>query len=146
MESLQGKKVAILVADGFEQVELEGPRQALDEAGAETHIVSPAEERVKGWQSTEWGDEFDVDVQLGKADPDDYDALVLPGGVMNPDKLRMDTDALQFVRVLRGGQACRGDLSWSVDVDRRGRREGPQDDIVSVDSSRPAECRRRLGR
>ncbi len=98
MESLQGKKVAILVADGFEQVELEGPRQALDEAGAETHIVSPAEERVKGWQSTEWGDEFDVDVQLGKADPDDYDALVLPGGVMNPDKLRMDTDALQFVR------------------------------------------------
>jgi protease I len=98
MESLQGKKVAILVADGFEQVELEGPRQALEDAGAETHIVSPAEERVKGWQSTEWGDEFDVDVQLEKADPDDYDALVLPGGVMNPDKLRMDTDALQFVR------------------------------------------------
>ncbi|HEX3871609.1 MAG TPA: type 1 glutamine amidotransferase domain-containing protein [Pirellulales bacterium] len=98
MEDLQGKRVAILVADGFEQVELEGPKQALEEAAARADIVSPAEERVKGWQHTEWGDEFPVDVPLGKANPDDYDALVLPGGVMNPDKLRTNIDALQFVR------------------------------------------------
>jgi protease I len=98
MENLQGKKVAILVADGFEQVELTEPRKALDEAGAETRIVSPAEGKVKGWQHTEWGDELPVDVPLGQARPDDYDALLLPGGVMNPDKLRIDPAAVAFVR------------------------------------------------
>nr|AIA17332.1 RibD C-terminal domain protein [uncultured bacterium] len=95
---LDGKKVAILVTDGFEQVELTEPKKALEEAGATTKIVSPAEGKVKGWQHTEWGDEFPVDIQLANAQPDDFDALLLPGGVMNPDKLRMDENAVKFVQ------------------------------------------------
>jgi protease I len=102
-QSLRGKKVAILVADGFEQVELEKPRQALDAAGAETSIVSPKEgrtkdDRVKGWNFTEWGDELPVDIALDRARPDDFDALLLPGGVINPDKLRMIPSAVEFVK------------------------------------------------
>ena len=96
--NLQGKKVAILVTDGFEQVELTEPRKALDQAGAKTEIVSPAKEQVKGWKETEWGDRFDVDVPLDRAEANDYDALLLPGGVMNPDKLRMQPKAIRFVK------------------------------------------------
>jgi protease I len=95
---LDGKKVAILVADGFEQVEMTEPRKALEDAGAGTDLISPAKGRVKGWEFTEWGDEFAVDVSLAQANAEDYDALVLPGGVMNPDKLRMIPTAVQFVR------------------------------------------------
>jgi protease I len=98
MESLQGKKVAILVTDGFEQVELTEPRKALDQAGAKTEIVSPAKGQVKGWNHTEWGDKLPVDVPLQQARPDNYDALLLPGGVMSPDHLRMDPAAVRFVK------------------------------------------------
>jgi protease I len=98
MGTLSGKKVAILVADGFEQVELTGPKKALEEAGATTQIVSPEESVVKGWNHTEWGDEFDVDVALENASANDFDALLLPGGVMNPDKLRRNEQALAFVK------------------------------------------------
>jgi protease I len=97
-KKLKDRKVAILVADGFEQVELTEPKKALEQAGAVTHIVSPNKGQVKGWNHTEWGDKFPVDVVLDKADPEDYDALLLPGGVMNPDKLRRNEHALQFVR------------------------------------------------
>jgi protease I len=97
-ESLSGKRVAILVTDGFEQSEMTEPRRALNEAGAETVLVSPAPGRVKGCQHAAWGDEFPVDRPLEKADPGDFDALVLPGGVMNPDRLRMDEKAVRFVR------------------------------------------------
>jgi protease I len=95
---LSGKKIAILVADGFEQVELTSPKQALEKAGAETQIVSAASGSVKGWEETKWGKKFPVDVPLNKASADDYDALLLPGGVMNPDKLRADPKAVDFVR------------------------------------------------
>ena len=98
MERLKGKKIAILVADGFEQVELTEPRQALDRAGATTRIVSPARGRVKGWDHKDWGDELKVDEPLDVARPENYDALLLPGGVMSPDKLRQDVKALAFVR------------------------------------------------
>src|SRR5437016_5140307 len=97
-ESLNNKKVAILVADGFEQVELTEPKKALEQAGAQTQIVSPKSGQVKGWNHTEWGDKFKVDIALDQADPDQFDALLLPGGVMNPDKLRMDEKAVQFVQ------------------------------------------------
>jgi len=97
-QNLNAKRVAILVADGFEQVELTEPRKALDESGAQTEIVSPAHGKVKGWQHTEWGDQFPVDVPLDSANPGNYDALLLPGGVMNPDKLRMNPKAVQFVK------------------------------------------------
>jgi protease I len=97
-ETLTGKKVAILVTDGFEQVELTQPRKALDEAGAETAIVSPMSVKVKGWNHKEWGDEFPVDRKLDETDPSEYDALLLPGGVMNPDRLRMNPKAVEFVK------------------------------------------------
>jgi protease I len=97
-QQLNGKRVAILVADGFEQVELTEPRKALDQAGAKTQIVSPAKGQVKGWNHTEWGDPLPVDLPLEQARPDDFDALLLPGGVMNPDKLRANKQAVQFVK------------------------------------------------
>jgi len=95
---LKGKKVAMLVANGFEQVELTGPKKALEGAGAQVLIVSPEAGRVKGWNSNDWGEEFEVDVPLKEARSENFDALVLPGGVMNPDKLRRNEWALQFVR------------------------------------------------
>lgn len=98
MQKLNGKKVAILVANGFEQVEMTEPRKALDEAGATTHLISPEAGKVKGWKETDWGEAFDVDVSLSKAKPDEYDALLLPGGVMNPDHLRRNDGAVEFVR------------------------------------------------
>ncbi|MCU1255008.1 MAG: protease [Candidatus Angelobacter sp.] len=97
-ENLKGKKVAILVTDGFEQVELLQPREALDKAGADTRVVSPKLLRVIGWDFTDWGDEIPVDVALDDARPDDFDALLLPGGVINPDKLRIEPKAVAFVK------------------------------------------------
>jgi protease I len=97
-QNLNGLKVAILVEDGFEQIELIEPRKALDQAGADTQIVSPKSDRVRGWNSKEWGDELPVDLPLKQANANDFDALHLPGGVMNPDKLRMQPEAVQFVK------------------------------------------------
>jgi protease I len=96
---LDGKRVAILVTDGFEQAELTEPKHALEEAGAHTDIVSPAGHQVRGWKYAEWGDTFDVDVPLDDADAARYDALLLPGGVMCPDKLRVMPAARRFVRM-----------------------------------------------
>jgi len=98
MSHLTGKKVAILVEDGFEQVELTSPKEALEAHGAQTHIISPKRGNVKGWEHTKWGQEFPVDVAIEQANANDYDALLLPGGVMNPDKLRTNKQAVQFVR------------------------------------------------
>lgn len=95
---LKGRKIAILVTDGFEQVELIEPRKALDSAGAKTFVVSPNSERVRGWNFTDWGDEIAVDVPLDRARPQDFDALLLPGGVINPDALRIQPAAVDFVR------------------------------------------------
>jgi protease I len=94
---LKGKKIAILVADGFEQIELTGPREALEAAGASIEIVSPADKEVQGWNHDEKADMFPVDMPLTRARSDDYDALLLPGGVRNPDQLRQITRALEFV-------------------------------------------------
>ncbi|MET3493658.1 type 1 glutamine amidotransferase domain-containing protein [Variovorax boronicumulans] len=96
--SLDGMKIAILVTDGFEQIELTAPRQALDAAGAHTQIVSPSEGSVRGWNHHDPAKAFDVDVPLKDAKPDDFDALLLPGGVVNPDALRIDEQAIAFVR------------------------------------------------
>lgn len=101
--TLQGKKVAILVTDGFEQVELLEPRKALDEAGATTKVVSPAGKKLKGWNHKEWGNEVPVDVALDSAKAEEFDALLLPGGVMNPDNLRMDPKAVAFVKHFTDG-------------------------------------------
>lgn len=98
MQNLKGKRVAILVENGFEQVELTEPKEVLERSGAQTFIVSPARNRVRGWNHTEWGNEFTVDIPLSTANPMDFDALLLPGGVMNPDKLRLDPKAIEFIR------------------------------------------------
>jgi protease I len=95
---LAGLRVAILATDGFEQSELTEPRKALDAAGATTEIVSPEEDAIKGWSHQEWARMVDVDQSLDESDPADYDALVLPGGVMNPDALRMQPKAVAFVK------------------------------------------------
>ena len=97
-KDLTGKKVAILVDEGFEQVELIKPRKALDRVGASTQVVSPQENEVRGWNMKRWGKSVAVDVPLESANPADFDALLLPGGVMNPDKLRMNPKAVQFVK------------------------------------------------
>lgn len=96
--TLNDKKVALLVTDGFEQVELTEPRKALDDAGATTTLVSPAKGNVQGMNHADKADTFDVDVPLDSANPDDYDALVLPGGVANPDALRTNDKAVRFVK------------------------------------------------
>jgi deglycase len=97
-QTLTGRKIAILATDGFEQVELTEPRKALDQEGAQTTLISPAHGKVKGWNHREWGDEVRVDAPLEQADPSEYGALLLPGGVMNPDRLRMNPKAVAFVR------------------------------------------------
>ena len=98
MTTLTGKKVAILVAEGFEQVELTDPRKALDAAGAQTRIVSNAKGEVQGWKHFDKADKFKVDVPLEQADANEFDALLLPGGVANPDQLRANPKAVHFVR------------------------------------------------
>ena len=97
-EQLAGKRVAALVANGFEQVELFEPKQALESAGATVDVVSPEAQTVRGWNHTEWGREVEVDRPLDQARVEEYDALLLPGGVMNPDRLRMNTTAVAFVK------------------------------------------------
>src|SRR5690349_265207 len=97
-QNLKGKKVAILVADGFEQVELTEPRKALDAAGADTSIVSLKPGPVRAWKFTDWGEQFPVDMTVERADPAAFAALLLPGGVINPDTLRMSAQAMAFVR------------------------------------------------
>jgi protease I len=101
---LYGVKVAILIATGFEQSEMIGPKKALEDAGAIVHIVSPVEGKVQGW---DWvalvpKDEFTVDVPLNQANANDYDALVLPGGLNSPDDLRLDESAISFVKAFQG--------------------------------------------
>jgi protease I len=97
-KDLNGLRVAILVAEGFEQSELVEPKKALENAGAQTSIVSPAKGRVQGWKHFDKGDTFPVDLSLDRADARDFDALLLPGGVANPDQLRTIPKAAQLVR------------------------------------------------
>ena len=98
MANIQGKRVAILATDGFEQSELFGPKEALDQAGAKTTIVSVHPGQIKGWNEENWGQTLSVDMTVDQAKADDFDALMMPGGVMNPDKLRMNERAVDFVR------------------------------------------------
>jgi protease I len=96
-DRIDGKKIAILVCHGFEEVELTEPKRALEEAGATTQIISPEGSKVKAWNKDDWSDEYSVDVELDSANASDYNGLLLPGGVMNPDRLRMNEKAVEFV-------------------------------------------------
>src|SRR3546814_14011189 len=98
MPKLDGKKVAILATDGFEQSELIEPKKRLEQEGATTQVIAPKTGQIRGWKAKDWGDSVDVDVALDNARIGDYDALVLPGGVINPDKLRTIDRAVSFVR------------------------------------------------
>ena len=98
MATLTGKKVAILTETGFEEVELTSPREALEKAGAKVDIVSPQKDKVKAWDKDHWSIELSVDQPLDAARVDDYDALMLPGGVLNPDKLRLNRKAVEFAQ------------------------------------------------
>ena len=95
---LSGKKIAILATDGFEQSELTEPKRALEQAGATVQVISPKSGRIRGWKHGDWGEEVPVDLTLEQARPDDYNGLVLPGGQINPDKLRLVPEAVEFVR------------------------------------------------
>jgi protease I len=98
MGKLSGKRVAILTENGFEEVELTSPKNALEAAGAKVDIVSPQREKVKAWDHGHWSIELPVDVPLDKADVEDYDALMLPGGVINPDQMRVNQDCVDFAQ------------------------------------------------
>ena len=98
MKDLSNKKVAILATNGFEESELREPKRALEEANATVHIVSPENGSIKSWDKDDWGQSYNVDITLDQANVNDYDGLVLPGGVINPDTLRQNSDAVNFVR------------------------------------------------
>jgi protease I len=98
MATLTGKKVAILTENGFEEVELTSPKKALEEAGAQVSIVSPRKDKVKAWDHDHWSIELPVDIQLEDARAEDFDALMLPGGVLNPDQLRLNSLAVEFAQ------------------------------------------------
>jgi len=98
MAILTGKKVAILTESGFEEVELTSPKKALEDAGATVEIVSPQKEKVKAWAHDHWSIELPVDINVEEADPKDYDALMIPGGVLNPDKMRLNDKCVEFAQ------------------------------------------------
>ncbi|MBC7467194.1 MAG: type 1 glutamine amidotransferase [Bdellovibrio sp.] len=97
-KDLKGKTIAILATDGFEESELFKPKETLEAAGATTKIISLKGGSIKAWNKTDWGKKIDVDELVSEANSEDFDAILLPGGVMNPDKLRIDADAVQFVK------------------------------------------------
>ena len=102
--NLTGRRIAILATDGFEQSELTEPKRLLEEAGAQTDVIAPGGvSRIKGWSKGDWGDSVAVDVALADATADRYDALVLPGGVMNPDKLRLEPAAIALIKAFDAG-------------------------------------------
>lgn len=97
-QQLNGKRVAILATDGFEESELSVPKAKLESAGATVHVIAPEAKGIRAWASTDWGDTYEVDKALNDAEDADYHALVIPGGLFNPDTLRQNDDALRFTR------------------------------------------------
>ena len=148
MSDLTGKTIAFLVApEGIEQVELTDPWEAVESAGGTPRLLSTRTARVQAFNHLDKADTFDVDAIVADADPDGYDGLVLPGGVANPDALRLDEDAVAFVRAfVEAGTSGRGDLPRAVDADRGRRRRRQTDDVVAEPADRPAQRRRGVGR
>lgn len=99
-QSLKGKRVAVLMTDGVEQIEYTSPRSFLEQHGASVTLISPKEkgERVQGFNHADKGEQFEVEMHVGQAQPSDFDALVLPGGVSNPDQLRLSPESIDFIR------------------------------------------------
>jgi len=148
---LKGKRIAILATEGVEQVELTKPRRALDKAGAVTHLISPQSHikggKIKAWDMVRWGDNFKVDRTLAQASPLEYDALLLPGGVMNPDFLRMDEVAVRFVRgFVEAGKPMAAICHGPLDPDRGRSRRRPNHHLLALAQDRSSKRRRKLGR
>ena len=147
VRKLDGKKVAILVADGFEQVEMTKPREALDEAGAQTKIVSLKPGKIQGMNHEDKGDKFDVDLAVKDARPNEFDALMIAGGLFNPDALRSDQSALGFAQhFFSGAQTGGGHMTWTTSSDQRGCCSRQKDDFVASNSGRHAQRRRKVDR
>ncbi|PJI40382.1 type 1 glutamine amidotransferase domain-containing protein [Ferrovibrio sp.] len=98
MTDIKKSSILIIATDGFEQSELMVPRDKLKQAGAQVHVASPTGRSIRGWKHTDWGESVDVDLKIAEAKPEQYDALVIPGGQINPDKLRADHDAMSVVK------------------------------------------------
>ena len=143
---LNGKQVAVLATDGVEQVELTEPVKALKAAGATVHVVSPKSGTIQGWNHFDKADMHPVDQALDQADPAAYEALLLPGGVINPDQLRLQPKAIAFIRHFVEQRKpiaaiCHG--PWTL-IDAGGV-QGPQGDLLALAADRPAQCRRGMG-
>ena len=143
---LDGKRILILSTHGFEQSELEVPRDELKKAGATVDVVSPEKGEIKGWDKTDWGRPVKVDKALDAAKADDYDAIVLPGGQINPDLLRVNKAALALIKAFYDSGktvAAVCHAPWLLVEDRH--RQGPQDDLLQIHPHRRHQCRREMG-
>ncbi len=136
--SLQGKKIAFMATTGMEQIEYTEPRKAVEQAGAQAELVSLESGKVRAWKHFDDGDSFPVDKTVEQANADDYDALVLPGGVANPDQLRTNPKAVAFARAFFE--------SGKPDAHRRRRGQGQDHHLLAEPEDRPAQRRRELGR
>ena len=145
MKKMSGKRVAILATHGFEQAELEVPLKKLKDAGATVEVVSPEKGEIKGWDSKDWGHPVKVDRNLADVSADDYDAIVLPGGQINPDLLRVNAQARIHSCVLRSEKSRRRGLPCAMVVDRDRNHQRAQGHVVSLDHRRD-QCRRQVGR
>ena len=144
---LNGKKIAILATHGFEQAELEVPLDQLRKSGAVVDVISLSPGQIKGWETKDWGRPVKVDKTIDQVSASDYDAIVLPGGQINPDLLRVEPTALKLIRDFYDAQKvvaaiCHG---WTLAVNRNRHRQGSQDDILQVDQDRPDQCRCKMG-
>ncbi len=148
MTTLTGKTIAVLATDGFEQSELTEPKRRLEEMGAKVEVISlKGKDSIRGWDQKDWGDSVKVDKQLDQAKPSDYDALVLPGGVINPDTLRRESSALDFIKAVAADDKpvaaiCHG--PWLLAETGPG--QGSQADFVELAQDRPVQCGQHLGR
>ncbi len=147
MPSINESRLLIMATHGFEHSELVQPLQQLKAKGAEVDVAAPGAGQIKSWKDGNWAEPVDVDLTLDQVTVGDYDALVLPGGVMNPDKLRIDDKAVAlvkaFVEIGEGG--CRH-LPWPVAANRGWRGQRPRGDVLPLGPHRPDECGRPLGR
>ena len=147
MGKLDGKRIAFLATDGVEQIELTEPLKAVRAAGAEVELISLKKGEFQGFNHLDKGDTFTADKAVADADADDYDGLVAPGGVANPDFLRMDSDAMAFVRAFFDAEeAGRRHLPRPVDPRRGRRRPQPHRDLVALAAEGSAQRGRQLGR
>ncbi len=143
---LSKKTIAILATDGFEQVEFTKPKKAVEEAGGTVHVISLKSGKIQGFNHAEKADTFEVDKTVDSVKADDYDGLILPGGVHNPDALRVSADAVFFrPGFFQTAQTRRRDMPWPMDTDRSRCGQRPHRHFMAKPEDRPEERRCQLG-